>query len=610
MMFTKAYIKPEADYKKPEKLKPMYDTCEVPWKTETEMNMLKASAELRSTPDWLNKIVDKNTRTRWIGKIKCENGLNNKQASYVIAELFYYAKLQAAARCCGGNARLSVVDMVWYTDIPEDSDLAQEFNASLSKMLEAMPKAHYYRPVSDEDNRIPEQIVDPSLYSLVYDSTPILAKPMTSPQEALCLPSFGTVPGSIDGWKKAVCDLNASMAEKDNGKGSEQPKTPAASFVPFNEKYLGLVESDSRHWLPTDIYVNQDGSVDLKSYINNIHPEKHADMYVSVSKVISKAIPLLEQVLTDWEHPRDLRIPYDYESCIDIPEDHPSCIDIKFNSGDSGDKDYKYDYFQYRDDVEDWYDSIVSTVPDPEEFVEPKRPLVPYSLRNKNLQVVVEITDKDTPPLASTASENIIATAVYYYEVNSEEKTPKIEFLEGIEGKADGIRNMDDLVTHNVVFGIYPEEYEENIHSQSAGNIDVKKGRLVCYPNVYRQRMDDYSAILKRLTIYFVDPSVRIVSTSIVPPQQKDWWTKTVSSVPSRISKLPMELQNMVFKHVDSPMSFERACEVSKKYTGAVYTVKDDIYEYYDESSDNDEILRFLCSVEVGDLTIYTLFYI
>ncbi|KAJ2234444.1 hypothetical protein IWW45_003416, partial [Coemansia sp. RSA 485] len=576
-MFTKAYIKPEADYKKLEKLKPMYDTCEVPWKTKTEMNMLKVSAELRSTPDWLNKIVDKNTRTRWIGKIKCENQLNNKQASYVIAELFYYAKLQAAARCCGGDARLSVADMVWYTDISQDSDLAQEFNASLSKMLETMPKARYYRPVSDEDNRIPEQIVDPSLYSLVYDSTPILAKPMTSPQEALCLPSFGTVPGSIDGWRQAVCSLNASMAEKDNGRGSEQSKTPAASFVPFNEKYLGLVDSSSRHWLPTDIYVNQDGSVDFKSYINNIHPEKHADMYMSISKIISKAIPLLEQVLTDWEHPRDLRIPYDYANCVSITNYHPSICGGIYDICS-----YEYNNFVYDRAVEDWYDSIVNNVKDPEGFVEPERPLVPYSLRNKNLQVVVEITDKDTPPLASTASENIIATAVYYYEVNSEE-TPNIEFLEGIEGKANRIDSIDDLVTHNIVFGIFPEEYGENIHTQSAGNIDVKKGRLVCYPNVYRLHMDDYSAILKRLTIYFVDPSVRIVSTSIVPPQQKDWWTKTVSSVPSRVSKLPMEIQDMVFKHVDNPMSFERACEVAKKYTGAVYTVKDDIYEYYDE---------------------------
>ncbi|KAJ2596368.1 hypothetical protein GGF40_001040 [Coemansia sp. RSA 1286] len=593
-MFSKNYIKSETDLGKLKRLEPMYNGCKANWRTKAEMDMIKASIKVRSKPKWGSGLEDKTVREQWIGEMKSNSGLTDKQAAYVIAELFYYAKLQAAARCCGGDAKLSVVDMVWYTDIPEDSDMAQEFNASLSKMLEAMPKAHYYRPVSDEDNRIPEQIVDPSLYSLVYDSTPILAKPMTSPQEALCLPSFGTVPGSIDGWKKAVCDLNASMAEKDNGKGSEQSKTPAASFVPFNEKYLGLVESDSRHWLPTDIYVNQDGSVDFKSYINNIHPEKHANMYMSISKIISKAIPLLEQVLTDWEHTGNLRIPYNFMDCISIPTAHPLPPGETYTFGYD-----EYADLQYRQAVETWYDSIVSTVPDPEGFVEPKRPLVPYSLRNKNIQVVVEITDKDTPPLVSTASENIIATAVYYYEINSEEKTPKIEFHEAINSCGDPIGCFDDLLIVNIVFGVNTHGHSERAYTQSAGSINVKQGRLVCYPNVYKLCMDDYSANLKKLAMYFVDPSVRIVSTSIVPPQQKDWWTKTVSSVPSRISKLPMELQNMVFKHVDSPMSFERACEVSKERTGAVYVKRTS--EYY-----NNQLQKFVLRVRTGTLSIYS----
>ncbi|KAJ1878261.1 hypothetical protein H4R99_003184 [Coemansia sp. RSA 1722] len=291
-MLSKAYIKPEADLAKRKTLEPLYDACEAIWRTTAEMKMIQASAEIRSKPGW-------------------EDELDNEAIPYVISELFYYAKLQAAARSCGSDAKLSEVDMLWYTDIPENSCLAQEFDASLSKMLEKLPKAQYCRPLKNECDPVLKQIVYPSLYSLVYESTPILPKPMTSPQDALHLSSFGTVPGSIDGWSQAVRDLNASMTEKDKGKGndSKQSATPIASFVPFNEKYLEMVDPSERHWLPTDIYVNQDGSVEFKSYINNIHPEEHADMYVSISKIISKAIPLLEQVLTDWEHPRDLRIP-------------------------------------------------------------------------------------------------------------------------------------------------------------------------------------------------------------------------------------------------------------------------------------------------------------
>ncbi|KAJ2234167.1 hypothetical protein IWW45_003620 [Coemansia sp. RSA 485] len=579
-MLSKAYIKPEADLAKRKTLEPLYIACEVSWKTTTEMKMIRASAEIRGSPEWEDALDNKTIREQWVAEMKDKRKLTDKQAAYVVAELFYYAKLQAAARSCGSDAKLSGVNMLWYTDIPESSDLAQEFNASLSKMLKTMPKAHYYRPVIGKRRLLSEQIVDPSLYSLLYKSTHILPKPMSSPQEALCFPSYGTVPGSIEGWRQAVCDLNASMAKKDKGKDSEQSATAAACFVPYNEKYLELTDPTARHWLPTDIYVNQDGSVDFKSYINNIHPEEHADMYVPISKIISKAIPLLEQALTDWEHPRDLRIPYDFDTCLEFPTEHPATLEGKFNL-------YSEEYYQA---VDEWKDTIIDTTPDPEEFVEPERPMVPYSLRNKNLQVVVEITDKGRTYLSDTASENIIATAEYYYDSKGE-KPLTIEFEEAIKTDLYSIGDGYDLLAYDTLYGFSTGDKGDN-HVQLAGYINVKQGRLICYPNVYEQGNDFHRCSdLKRLTIYFVDPSVRIVSTAIVSPQQKDWWTKTVSSVPSRVSMLPSEVQEMVFKHVDSPMSFEKACEVSKKTSKPSYDI--------------DEGERFNCYVYVGDRSYY-----
>ncbi|KAJ2232975.1 hypothetical protein IWW45_004549 [Coemansia sp. RSA 485] len=576
-MLSKAYIKPEADLAKRKTLEPLYIACEVSWKTTTEMKMIRASAEIRSSPEWEDELDNKTIHEQWIAEMKSNRGLTDKQAAYVIAELFYYAKLQAAARSCGGDAKLSGVNMLWYTDIPESSDLAQEFNASLSKMLKTMPKAHYYRPAIDERHFKSEQIVDPSLYSLLYKSTHILPKPMSSPQEALCLPSFGTVPGSIEGWRQAVCDLNASMTVEDKGKDSEQSATTAANFVPFNEKYLELTDPTARHWLPTDIYVNQDGSVDFKSYINNIHPEEHADMYTSISKIISKAIPLLEQVLTDWKHPRDLRIPYDFDTCLEFPTEHPAKLEGKFNV-------YSSEYYQA---VDEWKDTIIDTTPDPEEFIEPERPMVPYSLRNKNLQVVVEITDKGRTYLSDTASENIIATVEYYYDSKGE-KPLTIEFQEGVECDILKIEDAYDLLAHIILFGIRMGDKGDS-YIQSAGSVDAIKGRLVCYPNVYEQDRHYSSGSIKRLKMHFIDPAVRIVSTAIVPPQQKDWWTKTVSSVPSRVSTLPLEVQEMVLKHVDSPMSFERACEIGKNPNGASRVHKGrNIFDCYVHIGDTD----------------------
>ncbi|KAJ1721495.1 hypothetical protein LPJ53_003981 [Coemansia erecta] len=77
--------------------------------------------------------------------------------------------------------------------------------------------------------------------------------------EALNLPSFGHAPGSHDGWKQAVHELNQRMASD-------------SSFIPINEKYLSSLDPEDRHWLPADIHVDGDGSVDFKSYVNNLHP--------------------------------------------------------------------------------------------------------------------------------------------------------------------------------------------------------------------------------------------------------------------------------------------------------------------------------------------------
>ncbi|KAJ2840514.1 hypothetical protein J3B02_006219, partial [Coemansia erecta] len=255
MIITKSCIKPEADLSKLEKLKNLYDACEVSWKTKTEQITIEASAEIRNCSNWVDKLENEADREQWIADMKEKKSLTDKQAAYVISELFYYKKLQSFVENSGSNANLSIVDMVWYTDIPENSDLAQEFNMALSKMLGTMPKDHYSQKNVDQFfKNMAEQIVDPALYSLVYKSTPILSKPMTYPMEALNLCSFGTVPGSIDAWKQAIRNLNASMAKRNKENGSDQSETAINSFVPFNEEYLGLIDPKERHWLPADIY--------------------------------------------------------------------------------------------------------------------------------------------------------------------------------------------------------------------------------------------------------------------------------------------------------------------------------------------------------------------
>ena len=77
---------------------------------------------------------------------------------------------------------------------------------------------------------------------------------------------------------------------------SGEPIKPRA-----NEDGIPVMFSSERfQWLPSDFYVADDGSVSLTSpYINNIHPEDHAALHNVIPKVVERAVPPFEWVLSD-----------------------------------------------------------------------------------------------------------------------------------------------------------------------------------------------------------------------------------------------------------------------------------------------------------------------
>lgn len=56
--------------------------------------------------------------------------------------------------------------------------------------------------------------------------------------------------------------------------------------------------SQTYQWLPANVAFQQDGSVKLTSYINNLHPVKHKNVYATIERLIEKSLPLWDQCLT------------------------------------------------------------------------------------------------------------------------------------------------------------------------------------------------------------------------------------------------------------------------------------------------------------------------
>lgn len=92
--------------------------------------------------------------------------------------------------------------------------------------------------------------------------------------------------------------------DKWSGKGEIVPK---GKQIHYEDPILRLSRlndpsdpswSSSYQWLPANVAFQEDGSVKLTSYINNLHPKKHPEIYRLVERLVDAAIPAWDRVLS------------------------------------------------------------------------------------------------------------------------------------------------------------------------------------------------------------------------------------------------------------------------------------------------------------------------
>lgn len=137
-----------------------------------------------------------------------------------------------------------------------------------------------------------------------------------------------------------------------------------------------------------------------------------------------------------------------------------------------------------------------------------------------------------------------------------------------------------------------PEIYGANSGDpaiQHIGNLDMRQGRLVTFPNIWQTRLLPFELAdksrpghFKILVLHLIDPNRRIISTSRVPPQRRDWWAKEVRRQNAVLWRLPNEIWDNVVATLEGyPLSIEEAehlrnefveerAEFQKKHTEAM----------------------------------------
>ncbi|KAG9825258.1 hypothetical protein KCU68_g15524, partial [Aureobasidium melanogenum] len=370
--------------------------------------------------------------------------------------------------------------------------------------------------------------------------------------------------------------------------------------------------SEQFQWLPCDVHFEGEDDVKIASYINNLHPQENPELYRLIEKIIAKAVPLWDQLLShtggalyknngttrsrdyvrpfrprveindfsiEWphgherpggwtlgRHPQTEEEKEELDALVETTDARPDgwwqCNrhDVDEEKGLSDDESW---------DLDEWWSENISTLhmPEPKPFTPrevPEEP--PLDLRREyndsGLQVIVKLANTCLTPgdpqwdggswhVEGLLNEHIVATAIYYF--SNDNITPShLKFRHNCSNKAayDMDHGQDDWEHLEKITG-FKNEHDYLI--QNLGSVLCKEGRLLAFPNVLQHNVGSF-----QLEDHTRDGKRKILALFLVdphvricPPQRSPHREKTGGRV---------SYTSSVFEDVtDFPISMDEA---------------------------------------------------
>ncbi|KAG0200516.1 hypothetical protein BGX33_010963 [Mortierella sp. NVP41] len=505
---------------------------------QPELNMMAASNAVREKSEWWEKIKDTELVLDYRFDFEYQNyrahyekRITEEQLDYVFKELDWYAQKVQDQLDRGITAPIEVgIEGTRRSDglIPEE--LKTRLLACVEKLENRPDHLKDWHPGS---NKQVLDLLHPSLFPFVAGRTRVMEK------EAIpALDSIGG--GEVMKEAPRARDLRPSF---------------------YSKKF---------QWIPTDFDVSSDGKVKAKSYINNLHPVEHKEMYSILEEILGMFLPMFEEVLAEME--------------VFETREHKLTADPFTWYGEEPN-------FMDMDEIA-WFQQHYPKPLAIPEFV-PKKDLARYNLTTgRPLQVIVKLANIELTPehpkyeggswhVEGMANENIVATGIYYYQSENITES-RLNFR--IQVKEPEYRQFDA----NGVLKMYGLWDEEPL-IQYLDGIVTKQDRCIVFPNIYQHRVQPFQlqdptkpGYRKILVFFLVNPEVPILSTTHVPPQQKDWSLHN-DSLTEVARRLPPELVQEVEALLDWPMDLEEAkmhrLELMKERKYFVKTKNEEMFE-------------------------------
>ncbi|KAI9219602.1 hypothetical protein BC828DRAFT_406568, partial [Blastocladiella britannica] len=356
--------------------------------TLKELSLLALIGAVREKPQWARKVLDPIISAKWRAELADQSGACKQDLDYIFAELAWQAQHQPLA--AGPDNVAGIED-----------PLAEDRRLRLIELV----RTGLETGEKDWHPRAKNQVLDlvhPSLFPLKYNQTRVLNKQLAAQSVA-----------------ESVARVGLDIGD---------------TLLPSKGDYA----SENFQWLPAEIAVSDDGqSAEWVSYINNLHPETHPELYTLLAELFATCVPLLENVLARLANPVRPRITTDADIWYtrgrdpnkpDDPTDAPeeSTLNPQYEDDDDEDDDdnnYRHSYKRaFHPYAPKTFDPTVLELPATSEYG--------HVLKGRQCQVIVKLANIHLTPedpeyaggswhIEGMENERIVATALYYYDMDN-----------------------------------------------------------------------------------------------------------------------------------------------------------------------------------------------
>jgi hypothetical protein len=304
--------------------------------TIRELLIMRLIETITNKPDWDRMAFEPGPIARWRREmLQGTEDVTPKMIDWIINEVQWKAQKYKKT-----GIIKSFDPGVVKSDIAIPDDLRRALQDAVQRLDDSIPlHEKYYR--QDSDDKVVD-LVHPSLFPLIYGRTKVLQDQLIGIDN--CLNTVG------QGWT------------------TTKPRTP---FGLGQQAHNFLSYSTRFQWLPCDVMFDSEGECRIASYINNLHPTQHRNLYQVIEKVLTRTIPVWEIVLSK-NRVLPYRIPY-----------------------------YAVEYL--KDNRQTSSDARVIKLPEPDEFVPPQiHPEHQVGLRTnfaeKGVQVIIKLVNIELTP--------------------------------------------------------------------------------------------------------------------------------------------------------------------------------------------------------------------